>query len=125
MTTHLSPSLSIRLKALGFDRPTRDYVYIGDTGNNVNRQFHTENADNHNEDELCVSLPTYSEFFAWCREVHGIDSWVESIFNFDNEKKYLFIIHRYDDSRTRFDTHPAAEQALAEKLVTILEEKNK
>ena len=120
--THCTPTQSQRLKALGFDKPVKDYIYTGDTGNNINRYFHTLKADNHNADPLCISQPTPYEVLDWFRETKGIDAWVESIYDFDNEKKYIFIIHKHDDSRMHFTTHTEALSALIDKLITILEE---
>jgi hypothetical protein len=123
MTNHCTPEQSLALKEIGFDMPVENYIYTGDTGNNIDRYFHTLKADNHNADPLCVSLPTRSEVLQWAREKHGIDAWVESIYDFDNVKKYIFIIHKHDDSRIKKPTHPEAESALVNKIIEIIKER--
>jgi len=62
------------LKELGFDEPCFKYVYIGDTGNNFDHYLEVEpsKAKNYNEDDLCISQPTYSAAFRWFREKYNI-----------------------------------------------------
>lgn len=117
--THATPTQSQRLKALGFDKPTRDY-YVGTI---IMKTTDFSNWNYRNINGMKTSAPTPSEVLDWFREKKGIDAWVESIFDFDNEKKYIFIIHGFDDSRTRFSTHPEATSALIDKLIEIEEQK--
>ena len=58
---------SIALKKLGFDMPCFAYIYIGDTGNNIDRYEEVEpsRAINFNHDSLCVSQPLKSQVFEW------------------------------------------------------------
>lgn len=122
MANHCTHEQSQRLKALGFDKPVKDYIYTGDTGNNINRYFHTLKADNHNADPLCISQPTPYEVLDWFRETKGIDAWVIPMYDFDGVKQYMFIIHMYNDNLDYYPTHPEALSALIDKLITILEE---
>ena len=61
---------ALALKELGFDEPCFKYIYIGDTGVNVNHDLEVEpsKAKNFNSDDLCISIPTYSQAFRWIRE---------------------------------------------------------
>lgn len=113
--THCTHEQSQALKEIGFDMPTRDY-YTRAGGIKNNASAHDWNI------HFITSAPTPYEILDWFRETKGIDAWVESIFDFDNEKKYIFIIHKHDDSRMHFTTHTEALSALIDKLITILEE---
>jgi len=70
--------IAIELKQLGFDEPCFKYIYTGDTGNNVNTPCEVlpSKAKNYNEDDLCVSTPTYSQAFRWFREKHLLEGLV-------------------------------------------------
>ena len=58
------------LKDLGFDGVCFRYIYTGDTGNNVDVPCEVlpSKAKNYNEDDLCVSTPTYSQAFEFFEE---------------------------------------------------------
>ena len=115
MTNHCTHEQSQALKEIGFDMEVRDFY----TDEELAYKSHSWNW---NLSSLLISAPTRSEVLQWAREKHGIDAWVESIYDFDNVKKYIFIIHKHDDSRIRKPTHPEALSALIDKLITILEE---
>ena len=119
MTNHCTHEQSLALKEIGFDMPVRDYYLNG-------RRLVTPDNENWNAEyfsDSTFSAPTRSEVLQWAREKHGIDAWVESIYDFDNVKKYIFIIHKHDDSRIRKPTHPEAESALVNKIIEIIKEK--
>jgi hypothetical protein len=65
---------ALALKELGFDEPCLTYIYIGDTAHNYNVPCAVlpSKAENFNEDDLCVSTPTYSQAFRWFRENYGL-----------------------------------------------------
>ena len=69
---------AVELKQLGFDEPCLRYIYTGDTANNGNVPCAVlpSKAENFNEDDLCVSTPTFSQAFRWFRE-KGLDVKVE------------------------------------------------
>jgi hypothetical protein len=58
------------LKDLGFDEVCFRYIYTGDTGNNADIPCEVlpSKAKNYNEDDLCVSTPTYSQAFEFFEE---------------------------------------------------------
>jgi hypothetical protein len=58
------------LKDLGFVEVCFRYIYTGDTGNNVDISCEVlpSKAKNYNEDDLCVSTPTYSQAFEFFEE---------------------------------------------------------
>jgi len=58
------------LKDLGFAEVCFRYIYTGDTGNNVDipSEVLPSKAKNYNEDDLCVSTPTYSQAFEFFEE---------------------------------------------------------
>lgn len=116
MTNHCTHEQSLALKEIGFDMPTRDY-YL-----HTGRLIETASCQ-YNFATSTIAAPTRSEVLQWAREKHGIDAWVESIYDFDNVKKYIFIIHKHDDSRIRKPTHPEAENALVWKIIELIKEK--
>lgn len=120
MTNHCTPAQSLALKEIGFDMPTRD-LYLNNKLIEGVTPFNW-NYRKWNYRKSKTSAPTRSEVLQWAREKHGIDAWVESIYDFDNVKKYIFIIHKHDDSRIRKPTHPEAENALVWKIIEILKE---
>jgi hypothetical protein len=65
---------ALELKGLGFDEPCLRYIYTGDTGNNGNVPCAVlpNKAENFNEDDLCISTPTYSQAFRFFREKYGL-----------------------------------------------------
>ena len=130
--THCTPAQSLALKEIGFDKPVKDYIYTGDTGNNINRYFHTLKADNHNADPLCISQPTPYEVLQWAREKKGIDAWVRP--QFDSRLLQLQVVSTsYVGYYTKgfevfgktnnYDTHPEAESALVWKIIELIKEK--
>ena len=123
--THCTPAQSLALKEIGFDKPVKDYIYTGDTGNNINRYFHTLKADNHNADPLCISQPTPYEVLQWAREKKGLHGWVEPfVTHLFNRWTYCITIKNVGLTALGsaiYPTHPEAESALIDKLITILE----
>jgi len=65
---------ALALKELGFNEPCYKYIYIGDTGINVDHYLEVvpSKARNYNEDSLSISQPTYSQAFRWFRDEVGI-----------------------------------------------------
>jgi hypothetical protein len=116
MTNHCTPEQSLALKEIGFDMPVRDNYREKQVVTSINEK-------DWNDLPWALSAPTRSEVLQWAREKHGIDAWVESIYDFDNVKKYIFIIHKHDDSRIKKPTHPEAESALVNKIIEIIKEK--
>ena len=65
---------ALALKELEFDEPCFKYIYVGDTGNNIDHYLEVvpSKAKNYNEDSLSISQPTFSQAFRWFREKHGL-----------------------------------------------------
>ena len=61
---------ALALKEIGFNEPCFKYIYVGDTGINVDHYLEVEpsKARNYNEDSLCISQPTFSQAFRWFDE---------------------------------------------------------
>jgi hypothetical protein len=132
------------LKQLGFDEPCLTYIYTGDTGNNCNVPCAVlpSKTKNFNEDDLCVSTPTYSQAFRWFRynywyyasispsiDIGNVDFTVE-VSQFFQEDRYvgegddqeyfpwgLQLVHT-----ERFDTYEEAELACLRKLIETANE---
>jgi hypothetical protein len=125
---------SLALKELGFDIPCFRYVYIGDTGNNVNRYEEVEpsRAINYNHDSLCISQPLKSQVFEWFREKHNLLNEL-SFYRCDRrtKKSYWFTIFKWDDKMvsreiirdkndTYYSTYDDAESACIDKLIELV-----
>lgn len=120
------------LKQLGFDEPCFKYIYTGDTGNNVNIPCEVlpSKAKNYNEDDLCVSTPTYSQAFRWFREKHGLYG---NLSSWTHEEKigiyYEFEIYGSPHSSQvtsvsdTFKTYEEAEIECVRRLIGILKNK--
>ena len=120
---------ALALKELGFDEPCYKYIYIGDTGINVDHYLEVEpsKARNYNEDSLCISQPTFSQAFRWFRDNHGLVSWIS--FRIDLKKKYLWYITDVKNIATRdgdyifdilIESYEDAELACLKKLIVLL-----
>ena len=125
---------SLALKELGFDMPCFKYVYIGDTGNNINRYEEVEpsRAKNYNKYFLCISQPLKSQVFEWFRERYNILN--EITFFRDNKrikKAYWFTIFKWDDNMVNreiirdendlyYYTYEETESACIDKLIELV-----
>ena len=122
---------SIALKKLGFDMPCFTYVYIGDTGNNVDRYEEVEpsRAINFNHDSLCVSQPLKSQVFEWGRREYGLHHVVHHFqHNRGTSKEFLsevsgkLLMGNDDiDGFSYHSTYDKAESACIDKLIEIVE----
>ena len=115
---------ALELKELGFDIPCYKYIYIGDTGINVDHYLEVEptKARNYNEDSLCVSQTTLSQAFRWFREKYGIFNPQILIFKTVVGKYGLQSHDEYDQVDGYFDTYEEAELACLRKLIEIVKE---
>lgn len=87
---------SLELKELGFDEPCCKYVYVGDTGTNLDHYLEVEpsKAKNWNADALCISQPTFSQAFRWFREKHNLFHEIQ--IDRTAEPKFCFDIFQYE-----------------------------
>jgi hypothetical protein len=128
--------LALRMKQLGFDEPClghyqdRDettlhgavatsknvYFSIGET----NKGFIVKNSPISN----CVLAPTYSQAFRWFREKHGYWSYIKEA----TKGTCRFYIEKFDEkffNSDIIDSYEEAELACLEKLIKIVEQKEK
>ena len=119
---------ALALKQLGFNEPCYKYIYIGDTGINVDHYLEVEpsKARNYNEDSLCISQPTWSQAFRWFREKYNKLSAIDH-----STGGWYFVIREIGGSTDPvlkaiadggFKTHEEAEFACLRKLIKIVEE---
>jgi hypothetical protein len=114
---------ALELKELGFDQPCLTYIYTGDTGNNVNRPCAVlpSKAKNFNEDDLCVSTPTYSQAFRWFREKYGLCIVIKPI---DDKKLDLgYNLTKNGLIMNAHLTYEEAELACIKELIEIVKNK--
>ena len=112
---------SLGLKELGYDEPCFRYIYIGDTGNNVNHyeEVKVSESKNYNTDLLCISQPLKSQVFEWFREKynwHNVP--LGTVRLSDNKVVYHIgkpnIIYPYGKV---YDTYEEAESACIDNLI--------
>ena len=122
---------AFELKQLGFADPCLTYIYTGDTGNNYNVSCAVlpSKAKNFNEDDLCISTPTYLQAFRWFRDTHKLNAQIafcEYSVSSENSWKYTL------DNPTKvqiwdgkFDSYEEAELYCLIKLIEIVKGGNK
>jgi hypothetical protein len=125
--------LALRMKQLGFDEDCCKYVYVGDTGINVDHYLEVEpsKAKNYNKDGLCISQPLFQQAFRWFRENYNLLCEI----NIDKtmEPKFAYTIMEYESaqffegfnedilSEYLYYKHEEAELVCLEKLIEIVE----
>jgi hypothetical protein len=125
---------ALKLKELGFDEPCFGYHY---TLNGKDWKF----ADNHKyheiDDQLVIGAnftllaPLFQQAFRWFREKHGIMHRLTSYafgyqIHLDNTADFDFeFVDRRYDSGIDYKTYEEAELACLDKLIEIVESKNK
>jgi hypothetical protein len=125
---------ALKLKQLGFDEPCFGYHY---TLNGKDWKF----ADNHEyfeiDDQLIIGAnftllaPLFQQAFRWFREKHGIMHRLTSYafgyqIHLDNTADFDFeFVDRRYDSGIDYKTYEEAELACLDKLIEIVESKNK
>ena len=111
---------ALALKELGFNEPCYKYIYIGDTGINVDHYLEVEpsKARNYNADSLSISQPTFSQAFRWFREKYSeLDFGFAKIHNETNNYHYhiQFVWEFFEG------TYEEAELACLRKLIEIVQ----
>ena len=117
---------ALELKELGFDIPCYKYIYIGDTGINVDHYLEVEpsKAINYNEDSLCISQPTFSQSFRWFREKYKLYSTIMYRVSMEDNNEYWdWLIKREEVVYRHYKTYEEAELACLRKLIEIVKEK--
>jgi hypothetical protein len=120
-----------KLKALGFDWETQDmYWSDGDLEDCMGLYNHNNGGV---YDEKTYSAPPVALALKWVRDKKNIQcgvDYVENMFNPINKIFYkghyqnLVVGEIYEKFTQKFDTYEAAEYALLDKLLTVLEKKN-
>jgi hypothetical protein len=119
---------SLKLKELGFDEPCFGYYY---TLNGKDWKF----ADNHEyfeiDDQLVIGAnftllaPLFQQAFRWFREKYGLAGLIE----IGTQEYSFFVFDEKTDSRkvtsSMNGTYEEAELACLDKLIEIVESKNK
>jgi hypothetical protein len=120
---------SVKLKQLGFDLPTFGYYQ----STRLKLQFPLLKSETQPQtymrEEDC-SAPTYSQAFRWFREEHQLDTSINTVYSKYNDtisKKYGGVI---DDKSvftnvSFYDTYEEVELDCLDKLIEIVESKNK
>jgi hypothetical protein len=115
---------ALALKELGFDEPCFRYVYIGDTGNNVDHieEVKFKFSANYNADSLCISIPLKSQVFKWFREKYNLFHCIEPHFS-GGFNIYIEGIKNEEPYRIVYKTYNFAESECIDKLISIIKEK--
>ena len=125
MTKEFVPyELALKLKELGFEeRCFTRYYESGKLADSLSYLHHNYFGQ--------VNAPTFSQAFRWFRENYALDSFVKHLYKSTVKVGYYFGIDKYKDVefQTDFDvwynTYEEAELACLDKLIEIVESKNK
>jgi len=131
--------LALRMKTLGFDESCFGYYVDGELrGINLGieelggikpyyQRFGFHALSNHNIDnptKIVVTAPTFSQAFRWFREKYNM----KPCFDWHPTEKYRYCIYYSVNTYFQvcdFETHEEAELACLEKLIEIIEQKEK
>ena len=109
-----------RLKELGYDWAEERY-YVNREDRIFILQYDLNETNNPNSEESFYSAPTVALALEYIREEKGIKCCVE----FYGKDKYTYTIYNKTGARIfthqRFDVYKAAESALLDELLTLLE----
>jgi len=109
--------LALRMKQLGFDEPC--FAFYGDENDFSMDSSRKNNPFRKTE---CVA-PLYQQAFRWFREKHDLYTNVTR-YKDESEDKFLYYIDN-GDIEEEFSNYEEADLACLEKLIEIVEEKNK
>jgi len=114
---------ALALKELEFDEPCFKYIYVGDTGNNIDHYLEVvpSKAKNYNEDSLSISQPTFSQSFRWFREKHNLGA-IVSQFGYAIENQYGQATNFELENKNPL-SYEEAELDCLKKLIVIANEK--
>jgi hypothetical protein len=118
-----------RLKKLGFDRRVVYYFdKTQDDGLVTNPLICF--ADNHNKDETKISAPTVALALKWIRDEKKLLCFVSCWYGSTTKYEWLWqgrviIINKHPIETAFYATYEAAESALLDKLLTLLEKEEK
>jgi hypothetical protein len=118
-----------KLDSVGFDWPTRlryDYCYEKFTTETTTDRNHNDRHKWTNKDKQGCSAPTVALALKWMRDVKGIACAVNvrnEIRVFSNKSTYVpnFIKRGITTGGKAFDTYEAAERALLDELLKLIE----
>jgi hypothetical protein len=133
--------LALKLKVLGFDEPCFGYYVDGELrGINLGIEelggvepyyqrfgFHTlSNHNIDNQNKIVVTAPTFSQAFRWFREKYDLHHVIHQFtFKKGTDEEYLAEVGKADDTFSECRTYEDAEVTCLEKLIEIIEEKQK
>ena len=108
---------ALALKELEFDEPCFKYIYVGDTGNNIDHYLEVvpSKAKNYNEDSLSISQRTFSQAFRWFREKHGLFVTIDGL-----EERLYYKITQTNEYSKEYNTYEEAELECLKKLIEII-----
>jgi len=109
-----------KLKELGFDRETYQFFYNSGVKSSI------QLLSNHNQHDNVISISSVSEALDWIREEKEIPCAVTLYI--DNDNTFFYIgEYRIEGNKMfetgPYDTHPLAESALLDAVLTFLENK--
>lgn len=118
--------LALRMKNIGFSEPCFDYFANGNPQNALDISY---NSDDLIRDFESVARPTFSQAFSWFREKYNIHSWIIPLvdvngFVYDYQARF----HQEESDVEiidEFDKIEKAELACLDKLLEIVEQKQK
>jgi hypothetical protein len=120
--------LALRMKALGFDEPCFGFYYIKEINLfescKINERRNSSYIKNYMSEEDC-SAPTFSQCFRWFRKKYGLDSFVKAEWQQMVKIGYYFSADDYYSEQPSHLTYEESELACLNKLLEIVEQKQK
>jgi hypothetical protein len=120
--------LSLRMKRLRFNEPCISFYSQGGK-HNFDIQSPSTNIGSWSDQEHYCSAPLFSQAFRWFREKYNLISSINTIIYGcplnEQEFHYKIITNTGVGSYGQFETYEEAETACLEKLIEIVEQKNK
>lgn len=117
------PSLSLRMRAIGFNEPCMRFFWEGKLMGNYSKSTTNTELDNLSKTQLkglegtsYSSAPTWQSAFRWFRKNYNLRNWIESI---DTNHKAIIVNHYAKE----FNVYEEAELACLEELIKIAENK--
>ena len=120
--------LAVKLKELGFDGFTRFHINRNNELNTISESpfsmFQYNMEPNEDDTDSLVAAPTFSQAFRWFREKYDMFSHLDK----NAYSKYYYDIHNRGEiffDEEYFNTPEEAELGCLEKLIEIVEQKEK
>jgi hypothetical protein len=120
---------ALRMKQLGYDGFTLFHINRNNVLNSISESptsmFQYNMEPNEDDTDSLVAAPTYSQAFRWFRETYGLHHVIHQLnFKKGTDEEYLAEVDK-KDGFSYFRTYEECEYYCLEKLIEVVEEKQK